>query len=59
MMDLDYELDKLQKRMTARDDQIRKCTEALEALADKVVNLANRLDAHLKERDAHNPGTMR
>jgi hypothetical protein len=32
---------------------------ALEELANKVVNLANKLEEHMLERDAHNPGTMR
>ena len=39
--------------------KIDKHTIALEELANKVVNLANKLDEHLNERDAHNPGTMR
>ena len=46
------EIDKLEKMAD-------KQTIALEELANKVVNLANKLDEHLNERDAHNPGTMR
>jgi len=45
----------LEKVVTMAD----KHTIALEELANKVVNLANKLDEHLNERDAHNPGTMR
>ena len=33
--------------------------EHLQELNAKVVNLANKLEEHLKERDAHNPAMMR
>jgi hypothetical protein len=46
------EMDRLEKI-------IDKHTIALEELANKVVNLANKLEEHMLERDAHNPGTMR
>ena len=32
--------------------------EALEKLANKVVNLANKLEEHMKEPDSHNPAMM-
>lgn len=35
-----------------------KISDALQELANKVVNLANQLDRHMSEADAHNPGTM-
>ena len=31
----------------------------VEELNKKLVNLANKLEEHLNERDAHNPGVMR
>jgi hypothetical protein len=40
-------------------EKLDKLESALNALADKVVNLANKLEEHLNERDAHNPGVMR
>ena len=33
--------------------------ERLELIADKLVRLAVKLDEHLHEADAHNPGTLR
>lgn len=36
-----------------------KHTITLEELSNKLVNLANKLDEHMQERDAHNPGVMR
>ena len=36
-----------------------KLESALEELANKVVNLAVKLDEHMSEPDAHNPGVLR
>jgi hypothetical protein len=30
----------------------------VEKVLEKLVNLANKLDEHMKERDAHNPAMM-
>lgn len=45
--------------MAERRREIDKLTIDLEELANQVRNLANKLEEHLNERDAHNPGVMR
>jgi len=43
---------------TASHAAVEKAIEKLSELNIKVVNLANKLDAHLKEPDAHNPSML-
>ena len=57
--------DDLNERLTtveqAKGIPERAVKEVLDRCADievKMVNLANKLDEHLKERDAHNPAMM-
>lgn len=40
-------------------DTVDKQTIALEELANRVVNLANKLEEHINTPDCHNPGVMR
>ena len=41
------------------DEDFIKLEKAVEELANKVVNLAVKLEGHMSEADAHNPGVMR
>jgi hypothetical protein len=46
--------DILLKRMSVADKAVEDCLEKISELNIKVVNLANKLEAHLNEADAHN-----
>lgn len=49
-------LDRIHEELT---NDLEAAMLSIAALTTKVVNLANKLEEHLKERDAHNPGVMR
>ena len=53
---LEEKLDRIHEELT---NDLEAAVLSIAALKSQVVNLANKLDAHLKERDAHNPGVMR
>lgn len=54
----DSEGDKTDTKDYAAELNYQKLEDAIETLANKVANLAVKLDEHLKERDAHNAAMM-
>ena len=63
---LDRVLEEIQNNLESVIESSETQAKTIGALIDKtaelsikVVNLANKLEEHLKERDAHNPGVMR
>ena len=53
------ELEEVKDTQDVQDLALESMLERVSELNIKVVNLANKLDKHLNERDAHNPAIMR
>ena len=53
------DLEAVQNTLDLQDQALGSLLEKVEELNNKVVNLANKLEDHLNERDAHNPAIMR
>ena len=49
----------IQETQDVQDLALESMLERISELNIKVVNLANKLDKHTHERDAHNPAIMR
>jgi NTP pyrophosphatase (non-canonical NTP hydrolase) len=56
MVNFQEHVDAEAERKNKKDKKIE---DALNELANKVVNLAKQLDRHMNEADAHNPGTLK
>ena len=53
------DMEQIQNTLDLQDQALGNLLEKVEELNNKVVNLANKLQKHLKERDAHNPAILR
>lgn len=56
---LDVIEDKIDRVFEETQNNLEAAHVSIAALTSKVINLANKLDEHMRERDAHNPGIMR
>ena len=52
-------IEEIQETQDVQDLAVESMLERISELNIKVVNLANKLDNHVSERDAHNPAIMR
>ena len=56
---IEEEIEEVKETQDVQDLALESMLERVSELNIKVVNLANKLDRHLHERDAHNPAILK